>query len=89
MSGDIVGDNKRFFDAIRRNEQKCYECKHARFEHDIRNTGTDYCNTTDDARCYAWIPNGETVTQSCTCADFVPTENLDYVEWLAKKRNLI
>jgi hypothetical protein len=25
----------------------------------------------------------------CTCVEFVPTENLDYIEWLAEKRHLI
>jgi hypothetical protein len=26
---------------------------------------------------------------SCSCKEFVPSDNLDYVEWLAEKRGLV
>jgi hypothetical protein len=39
-----------------------------------------------------WCANyecGESVAHMPYCREFVPEDNLDYVEWLAEKRNLI
>lgn len=60
-------------DAIRRGDQRCGECNHPRFVH-------------FNDKCMATFNNTLIL---CGCIEFVPLDNLDYVEWLAKKKGLI
>lgn len=74
---DIVTEStKKLLDAIDRGNKECRTCKHARYLHK------------ELKRClltYAVTPKKYKL---CDCEEFVPLDNLDYVEWLAKKRGL-
>jgi hypothetical protein len=65
--------NERFMKALEEADKKCRDCKHPKYVH-IKD------------RCLA-IP-GMNISL-CSCIEYVPKDNLDYVEWLVKKRKLL
>jgi hypothetical protein len=65
---------KRVMEGIRQQSQLCRTCKHERFGHYAGKCGAV---RRWDGKC------------ACKCKEFVPPDNLDYMEWLAKKRGLI
>jgi hypothetical protein len=66
---------KKLIDALREGEKRCRKCQHGHYNH-IK------------SRCLAVIGPEENL-RICNCKEFVPSDNLDYIEWLAKKRGLI
>ena len=55
--------------------KSCRKCKHIRLSH-LRGKCIATCGTTEKM-------------DICKCKEFVPEDNLDYVEYLAEKRGLI
>ena len=68
---------KRILEKIRKHEQVCFNCGHMQMAHLRTCIDVDRKRSTADI----WI--------ACGCKEFMPSDNLDYVEWLANKRNLI
>lgn len=68
--------SQRIIDRIIKFSKHCRKCKHMRLSH------------IESGRCIAANGNTEQLT-SCGCKEFMPEDNLDYIEWLAKKRKLI
>ena len=69
---------ERFMEALRRGDEKCRECKHARYIHGMAHNGGPCSDR--------FLSSVKSV---CKCIEFVPSDNLEYVEYLAKKRGLI
>lgn len=53
----------------------CRECGHFRFLHCEEQAWAGRCDPQND--------------YGCDCKEYVPEDNLDYVEWLAEKRGLL
>ena len=68
--------DKRIIDRIIEFSKHCRDCKHIRLSH------------VEGSHCIAANGNQEQFGL-CQCKEFVPEDNLDYIEWLAKKRGLI
>jgi hypothetical protein len=66
---------KQIIDRIVDFSKYCRKCKHVRLSH-LKGTCLAICGTTEEFVL-------------CGCEEFVPEDNLDYIEWLAKKRGLI
>jgi hypothetical protein len=66
---------KRVMENIRKASEHCRKCKHERFVH------------LDGKKCSLQLLRKDWA--SCTCKEFVPPGNLDFVEYLAKKKGLI
>jgi hypothetical protein len=62
-------------EALREFSKHCRKCKHIRLSHAA-------------GKCIATIGTIEKMHR-CGCKEFVPDDNLDYVEWLAKKKGLV
>lgn len=62
----------------------CRECGHFRFLHEFKGIGTHV--EKGFAFTQACDPQND---HGCNCKEFMPEDNLDYIEWLAKKRNLV
>jgi len=59
----------------------CRECSHFKFLHRFNN---------DDPGLWRSGQNCDPQNDhGCDCEEFVPEDNLDYVEWLAEKRGLL
>jgi hypothetical protein len=71
----MLSFSKKDMDFLLKLSEHCRECKHTRLGH---TTGT----------CIAVEGTTEQMIP-CGCEEFVPEDNLDYIEWLAKKRGLI
>ena len=54
----------------------CRKCNHIRLSH------------VEGSHCIAASGTTERLTV-CKCREFISEDNLDYIEWLAKKRGLI
>lgn len=64
---------------IKKLEQKCKKCTHQRFTH-LTGVCLDVVLIKKlDEKSY----------KGCKCKEFIPSDNLEYVEYLAKKRKLI
>jgi hypothetical protein len=74
----INSNNIKFIEALRRGEHKCFKCKHPRYEHGIGHNGGS-CAVRINIKFF----------NRCSCKEFVPSDNLDYIEYLAKKRGLL
>jgi hypothetical protein len=66
---------KKFIEALAKGDKTCRGCHHKKFEH-LKDV------------CLAVFGNEDTLSK-CRCKEFVPLDNLDYIEWLAKKRGLV
>lgn len=65
--------------------EKCRECQHPRFMHIADIPTHDNFNT-------AIVSNCNDVSKGmgfCPCEEFMPTDNLDYIEFLAKRKGII
>lgn len=67
----------------------CRECGHFRFLHKCKRDAFGkllYHSLDDKCDCQRCEPGTD---HSCNCEEFVPEDNLDYVEYLAEKRGLV
>jgi hypothetical protein len=71
--------SKGIIETIVKLSKTCRECSHQRYAH------------LSDEKCIdvGRVNEDRSVWYTCTCEGFVPEDNLDYIEWLAKKRGLI
>ena len=68
--------SKKIIDKIIEFSKHCRKCKHIRLSH------------MEGSRCIS--ANGTTEQLiPCTCTEWLPEDNLDYIEWLARKRGFI
>jgi hypothetical protein len=67
--------------------EKCRECQHDRYMHLVQwnSTNTSYA---DELRATLGNCNALVMGVFCQCKEFLPPDNLDYIELLAKKRGL-
>jgi len=61
---------------IKEVEEKCRECNHMKMSHSYLGKKCNELLRTESPFL-------------CNCQEFVPSDNLDYVEWLAKKKGLV
>jgi len=67
---------EKIIDRIAHLSKKCKKCTHVRLSH-------------LEGRCIAANATDGEYLLMCKCKEFVPSDNLDYIEWLAKKKGLI
>lgn len=73
---DKLKQAKKIINQIIEFSKHCRKCKHVRLSH------------VESSHCIAALGTTEQLSL-CKCKEFVPEDNLDYIEWLAKKRNLV
>jgi hypothetical protein len=56
--------------------RKCRTCDHAKMTHSNLSKG----------RCIDAVLTNKEQYKPCTCIDFIPKDNLEYLEWASKKK---
>lgn len=70
-------DSKRIVDRIIEFSKHCGDCHHTHLSH------------VEGSRCIAsYGTDGEHLLM-CGCEEYIPEDNLDYIEWLAKKKGIL
>ena len=70
--------DKKFVEALLRMSKPCRNCGHQRYSHAL------------DAKCIdaATSHRLDEDIYMCSCYEFIPLDNLDYIEYQAEKRGL-